>query len=153
MFGSIGFGEMMVILVIGLIVIGPQKLPELARTLGKGLAEFRRATMDLKSSISAELDEHTPPPPRPAPRPAIEKLEASVSDEARPAAVIGNRNVAPLAVPRESVSRSVSLELSAVSETEAAVAASSELADAPIGRRVHDVAAPVEPEPEKGSAR
>ena len=45
MFG-IGMTELLVILAIALIVIGPKKLPELARSLGKGLAEFRRALAD-----------------------------------------------------------------------------------------------------------
>lgn len=52
MFG-IGPTELIVILVIALLVLGPKRLPELASGLGKGLAEFRRATAD----INAELDE------------------------------------------------------------------------------------------------
>ncbi|MEO2138327.1 MAG: twin-arginine translocase TatA/TatE family subunit [bacterium] len=51
MFG-IGPTELIVILVIALLVIGPKKLPDLAKSLGKGLAEFRRATSD----ITTELD-------------------------------------------------------------------------------------------------
>ena len=47
MFG-IGMTELLVILVIGLLVIGPKKLPELARSLGKGLAEFRRASTEMR---------------------------------------------------------------------------------------------------------
>lgn len=55
------------ILGLALIVLGPKKLPELAKTLGKGLAEFRRATDELKDEfrkVEADLDE-PPPPPEP----------------------------------------------------------------------------------------
>lgn len=63
MFG-IGMPELLMILGLALIVLGPKKLPELAKTLGKGLAEFRRATDELKDEfrkVEADLDE--PPPP------------------------------------------------------------------------------------------
>ena len=54
MFG-IGMPELIVILVIALIVIGPQKLPDIARSLGKGLAEFKRASDDFQRNISEEV--------------------------------------------------------------------------------------------------
>ena len=55
MFG-IGSTELLIILVVALIVIGPSKLPDLMRTLGKGMAEFRRMSSDVKSTFEAEVD-------------------------------------------------------------------------------------------------
>jgi Tat protein translocase TatB subunit len=62
MFG-IGLPELLLILVVALIVIGPKKLPEVARTLGKGFAEFRRATDDIKESFLLAEEETKPAPP------------------------------------------------------------------------------------------
>lgn len=53
MFG-IGIPELMIILVIALIVVGPNKLPELARSLGKGLAEFKKASSDFRRNVEEE---------------------------------------------------------------------------------------------------
>lgn len=53
MFG-IGMNEILLVLVLALIVIGPKKLPEIAKMLGRGLAEFKRATEDFKSTIAEE---------------------------------------------------------------------------------------------------
>jgi TatA/E family protein of Tat protein translocase len=55
MFGSLGFQEILVILVLALLIFGPRKLPEIGRTLGKSLAEFRKATNELKRSIENEV--------------------------------------------------------------------------------------------------
>ena len=55
MFG-IGLPELIIIMVIALIVIGPSKLPDLARALGKGMAEFRKATQEIKESLDLDGD-------------------------------------------------------------------------------------------------
>ena len=55
MFGSIGMPELVIILVIALIVFGPRKLPELGRSLGKSIGEFRKASNDLKHTLDEEI--------------------------------------------------------------------------------------------------
>ena len=78
MFGSIGMPELIIIFVIALVIFGPRKLPELGRSLGRSLSEFKRASNELKSTLEEEirLDEQrstleatkgptTAPPPPP----------------------------------------------------------------------------------------
>ncbi len=55
MFGSLGMPELVIILVIALIVFGPRKLPELGRSLGKSIGEFRKASNDLKHTLDEEI--------------------------------------------------------------------------------------------------
>lgn len=64
MIGSLGFTEIVFILVLALLIFGPKRLPEVGRTLGKGMKEFRRATSDLKRSIEQEIDLSDESPPR-----------------------------------------------------------------------------------------
>lgn len=53
---DIGLSELLIIMAVALIVLGPKKLPEVARSLGRGLAQFRRASEDLRRSILVEDD-------------------------------------------------------------------------------------------------
>ncbi|HEY2990193.1 MAG TPA: twin-arginine translocase TatA/TatE family subunit [Candidatus Binatia bacterium] len=82
MFG-IGMPELILILALALIVLGPKRLPEVARMLGKGLAEFRRATDELKDELrQVELETDQPvkkTPPDPSPTVSAEKPASSSS--------------------------------------------------------------------------
>src|SRR5687767_2856820 len=55
MFGSLGIPELLLIFAVILIVFGPRRIPEIGRTLGKALGEFRKATDDLKNTIEREV--------------------------------------------------------------------------------------------------
>ena len=69
MFGSIGMPELIIILVIALIIFGPRKLPELGKSLGRSLNEFKRASTDLQNTLEQEItleeqkEQPKPPPP------------------------------------------------------------------------------------------
>ena len=70
MFGM-GMPEMLVILVVALVVLGPKRLPEVARTLGKAMAEFRRQTTDIMDEFQqqARVEEEAARRPKPKPTP------------------------------------------------------------------------------------
>ena len=70
MFG-IGMTELLVILAVALIVFGPTRLPELARSLGKAMNEFRRASTDLRQTFREAVDDPKPDPTVAKPSPAI----------------------------------------------------------------------------------
>src|SRR3979411_1517360 len=55
MLGSIGMPELIVIFLIALVIFGPRKLPELGKSLGKSIAEFKRASNELKSTLEEEI--------------------------------------------------------------------------------------------------
>jgi TatA/E family protein of Tat protein translocase len=96
MFGPIGMPEMVVIAVIALIIFGPRKLPELGKSLGKSIAEFKRASNELKHTLEEEIRteelqdtrksaEVPPTAPTPAAAAPASPEAASASPEAAPA--------------------------------------------------------------------
>ena len=81
MLGSIGGPEMLIILVVALIVFGPRRLPELGRSLGRGLSELRRASTDLRDTLEREIRiEETPAPSPPAGPPPVPADPAAPRD-------------------------------------------------------------------------
>jgi sec-independent protein translocase protein TatB len=85
---NIGPQELLIVLVLALIVVGPAKLPELARQVGKGLREFRKVQDDVKGMMKLDLDDA---PERPAPRAASPSTPrvAGPHRTARPAPATG----------------------------------------------------------------
>jgi sec-independent protein translocase protein TatA len=81
MFGSIGMPELVIIFVIALIIFGPRKLPELGRSVGKSLSEFKRASNDLRNTLDDEIKVEDKKPAAPA-RPSLE--EEIEADQLRP---------------------------------------------------------------------
>jgi TatA/E family protein of Tat protein translocase len=87
MFGSIGMPELLIILLFALLIFGPRKLPELGRSLGRSLGEFKRASNELKSTLEEEIRMEEQREKRAAaetPRPAESTKDASIAriDEA-----------------------------------------------------------------------
>src|SRR5262245_46507671 len=94
MFGSIGGPELFLIFVVGLVVFGPRKLPEIGKSLGKMIGEFKRASADFQRTVEDEVEneklkldastaEYTPPPADPEPKqlegaPTIRAAEGSI---------------------------------------------------------------------------
>jgi sec-independent protein translocase protein TatA len=89
--GNIGATEIILILILALVVFGPRRLPEIGRTIGKSLREFRKASQDLRDEFQFSLDDDEPPmetsPAQPEPKPEPEaEPQATPSDGKKPAA-------------------------------------------------------------------
>lgn len=90
MFG-IGTTEIIVIFIVALLFLGPKRLPELARTVGRAFADFRRTASDLQSHLNVDAAPRYTPPPRPVtvPSPAPQvSAESAVEEPATPNSVL-----------------------------------------------------------------
>lgn len=138
MFGSLGMPELIFILVLALLIFGPKRLPQVGRTLGRGLREFRQATSDLKRTVETEISavDVEPPRPTPAPLPApdpaadvetpeVEAPEAEVSETEVPEGEVAESQISEHQVPE-----SQAAESTAESTVEPALEESAEPADA-----------------------
>lgn len=74
-FEFLGTTELLVIALVALIIFGPRKLPEIGRTIGKGMAEFKRASEDFKRTweYEVEVEQRQAPAPEPAPEVTAER--------------------------------------------------------------------------------
>ena len=101
--GPLGFPELIIIFVVALIVFGPRKLPELGRSLGKGLAEFKRASNELQRTLDEEIrdeERKTPSPFRGRPRRrACRRSTGATAARARRAETIARGERGPLTYP------------------------------------------------------
>jgi sec-independent protein translocase protein TatA len=64
MFGNLGAGEIVILLLIALLVFGANRLPDAGKAVGKGLREFKRALSDAEDSIRRSPDDESTPPPK-----------------------------------------------------------------------------------------
>lgn len=73
---GLGVPELIFIMLLALLIFGPKRLPEIGRTLGRGMSEFRKASNDLKRTINVELALDEPPPPAVQPYRPNSQLDA-----------------------------------------------------------------------------
>ena len=92
MFGSLGIPELLVIFVVALLVFGPKRLPEIGRTLGKALGEFKKATDELKNTIEREVQ--------------VEEMK-QISAQVTSATNVISRDEPATAIPVDTVSKQI----------------------------------------------
>ncbi|MEW6421375.1 MAG: twin-arginine translocase TatA/TatE family subunit [Deinococcota bacterium] len=94
---NIGPGELLVILLIALLVFGPKKLPELGKSLGAGIREFRRSTQGLKEELEGSFHE-TPAAPAPPAQTVVAQAAIPPVAPAQSAAPVAPQAVTPQTV-------------------------------------------------------
>lgn len=109
--GPLGVPELIIIFIVALLVFGPRKLPELGKSLGKGLSEFRRASNELRNTLEEEVRaaEYEPPPPPPK----LDKPAEATPADPHPAVEAGEEPAAPTSSEAEvgdAVAEAVSVE-------------------------------------------
>jgi sec-independent protein translocase protein TatA len=100
MFGTLGGPELLLIFVIALIVFGPRKLPEIGKSVGKMLAEFRKASNDFKRTIEDEIEAEKVRP-EPTTSSVTPSTEIPMSETGTPPAEAPSADPAPAAAPSE----------------------------------------------------
>jgi len=119
---NIGPQELLLILVLALLVVGPQRLPEIARTIGKGMREFRKAQDEVKKTIQINLDEPSTATTRTPRRLPVEQpassdaSSAEPTDGSEPAPSVSGGDVAAAAAAGAATGRAADPEPSGVSE-------------------------------------
>ncbi|MGZ4132855.1 MAG: Sec-independent protein translocase protein TatB [Actinomycetota bacterium] len=84
---NIGPQELLVVLIIALVVVGPQRLPELGRSIGKALREFRKIQDDVKDTLRFDLNPEPEPYVAPRPSPNVDANGSSASPDVQPLVV------------------------------------------------------------------
>jgi TatA/E family protein of Tat protein translocase len=113
--GSLGYPELIIIFVVALIVFGPRKLPELGRSLGRGLSEFKKASNELRHTLDNEIrDEErrtktAPPPTDHTIMPPAAATPSPSADTSEPAEVPAD--TVPRAAPAEPESAAEAAEV------------------------------------------
>ncbi len=112
---NIGPLELMVILVIALLVVGPRRLPEVGRSIGRGIREFRKAQEEVQKTIQSALNEEPAPTARSAPIPdgGTQPGGEAATDDVEGTEVVRHvgKGLAELRKAREEIQRSLRVDL------------------------------------------
>jgi len=131
MFG-IGGPELVFIFILALLIFGPKRLPQIGRTIGKGMAEFRRASTELQRAVNTELEE--PQTPAWRAQPAAASAPAPLISSTLPAGTVAATAAAPVAatVAESNAADAAGLEADAAQQPAEPAPASVEPAPEPV---------------------